>query len=396
MLTEKELLEIIPKIEADNIERTISVREDKLGPAVCALSNDYPNHKTPGYILLGVNDDGTLAGMSFGDEELRTIGGVRSNGNVLPQPSMVVSQIFNLKGGDVIVIEVFPSLYPPVRFKGVCWIRVGPRKAIANETDERRLSEKRTSLAKTFDTRPCAGSKLEDLNIDLFKTNYLSEAIDKETLAKNNRTAKEQLSSLRLYDLVYDCPTNAGILTFGINPLFYISGAYLQIVSFPGKEVSPSPNYEKKFSGALVTELKNIDEFMTHNFVKSKPVQGEGFREEQLTNYPVWALRELLMNAIMHRDYESNAPIYIYEFEDRIEIVNPGGLYGDATPNNFPHTSDYRNPVIAEVLKNLGYVNRFNVGVKNAQTELKKNGNPEAEFKLDLITKFHVTIKNKK
>jgi len=145
--------------------------------------------------------------------------------------------------------------------------------------------------------------------------------------------------------------------------------------------------------GALVTELRNFDEFIRKNIIQSRPIRNDSFQEEVIFNYPLWALRELVMNAIMHRDYESNAPIYIYEFSDRIEIINPGGLYGDARPENFPNASDYRNPELASAMKVLGYVNRFNFGVKNAQEALRKNKNPEAEFDLSLITKFYVKIR---
>ncbi len=65
----------------------------------------------------------------------------------------------------------------------------------------------------------------------------------------------------------------------------------------------------------------------------------------------------------MHRDYETNAPVQFYEYDDRIEVQNPGGLYGKVTPDNFPNVSDYRNPFIAEAMKVLGYVNRFSRGV---------------------------------
>ena len=150
---------------------------------------------------------------------------------------------------------------------------------------------------------------------------------------------------------------------------------------------------KKKFSGALITELRSFDEFIKSNIIKERPVKSEGsFQEETIRNYPHWALRELMMNAVMHRNYESNAPIYIYEFSDRIEIINPGGLYGEATPQNFPNASDYRNVVLAEAMKTLGYVNRFNYGVKRAKDELVKSGNGEPDFDLSLTTKFKVTI----
>ena len=78
--------------------------------------------------------------------------------------------------------------------------------------------------------------------------------------------------------------------------------------------------------------------------------------------------------------YESNAPVQFYWYEDRIDIQSPGGLYGMASPENFPRQTDYRNPVIAEAMATLGYVNHFGRGVLRAQEALRRNGNPEAEF----------------
>ena len=68
---------------------------------------------------------------------------------------------------------------------------------------------------------------------------------------------------------------------------------------------------------------------------------------------------------------------------DRIEIQSPGGLFGEASPENFPTRNSYRNPVVAEALKTLGFVNRFGMGVVRAQSALQKNGNPPAEFIFD-------------
>lgn len=79
------------------------------------------------------------------------------------------------------------------------------------------------------------------------------------------------------------------------------------------------------------------------------------------------------MNAVCHRDYEGNGPIQFYQYDDRIEILNPGGLYGKANPKNFPWVNDYRNGVIAEAMKVIGFVNRFSRGVQRVQEELKDN-----------------------
>ncbi len=95
----------------------------------------------------------------------------------------------------------------------------------------------------------------------------------------------------------------------------------------------------------------------------------------------------------MHRDYETNAPVQFYEYDDRIEVQNPGGLYGKVTPENFPNVSDYRNPFIAEAMKVLGYVNRFSRGVYRVQKELVENGNGKAVFDFSLVTAFRVIEK---
>lgn len=391
-MTPETLKQLMADLESDRIERTSSFREDMLGPAVCAFSNDFPNHKKSGYLLLGVDDDGTPSGIKIGDEALQKVGNLKSNGNVLPQPSMVVSQVFHLDGGDVVVVEVKPSLYPPVRYNGRCWIRVGPRKSQATIEEERILTERRASYAKTYDLVPVLGATLSDLSAEHFKVNYLPNAIDRDTLKENNRELELQLASLRFFDLNHGCPTNAGMLLFGLNPQFYLPGAYLQYVRFDGTEMTDEVIFEKVFAGALTTELAVLDDFIKSNIVKSRPQRTDSFQEKNVTNYPYWSLREFVMNAIMHRSYESNAPILMYEFSDRIEIINSGGLFGEVTPKNFPDASDYRNVVLAEALKVLGYVNRFNYGVKRAKSELEKNGNGAPDFDLSLGTKFKVSV----
>lgn len=89
--------------------------------------------------------------------------------------------------------------------------------------------------------------------------------------------------------------------------------------------------------------LPQLDAFIDMAIVQKRPIPVSALREEIVCNYPKWALREILMNAIMHRDYNGNAPIKFYQYPDRIEIINHGGLYGKARPENFPTVNDYRN-----------------------------------------------------
>lgn len=381
MLNESQLLELLSDMESDRVERTVSVSDtDKFCQAICAFANDLPNHRAPGYLLVGVNDDGGLSGLSVTDQLLQNLAAIRSNGNVLPQPVLSVVK-FELSGGEVAVVEVLPSDMPPVRYKGRVYIRVGPRKAIANEQEERILSERRTAAVRSFDARPCIDAKLEDLALGQFDA-YRREAVDAETIAANHRDIQHQLASLRMYDLERACPTYAGILLFGKNPRFFLPGTYIQYLKLPSTDLTDAPEDQAEISGDLNSVLREL-ELRIKSLVQTSMHRINALEERLLPDYPEWALRELLMNAVMHRNYESNTPVRFYVFSDHIEIQSPGGLYGEATINNFPTRNSYRNPVIAEAMKSLGFVNRFGYGVQRAQSLLKDNGNPPAEFILD-------------
>ncbi len=266
---------------------------------------------------------------------------------------------------------------------------------LATEAEELVLIEKRMRNAHSFDALPCLEATVEDLNEAVIKLIYLPAAIDKATLATTKLTWRQQLASLRLYDLRYDCPTNAAILLFGLNPLYFAPGAYIQYVRTDSTErILDKVKVDKVFKGSLYDVLRNVDGFVKYNICLSRPVPIKGsFRDENVVNYPYKAIREFVMNAIMHRNYESNAPIYIYEFSDRIEITNSGGLYGNVSTTNFPNANDYRNPILAEGMKLLNYVNRFNYGIQDAQKSLADNGMSPAEFNTESPTQFLVTIK---
>ena len=381
MLSQEQLVGLLSDLESDHVERTESTsNSDKFGQAVCAFANDLPNHRHPGYLLVGVKDDGVLAGLAVSDELLRNLGGIRADGNVLPQPAMNVSK-FSLPGGDVAVVEVLPSDLPPVRYKGRVYVRVGPRKAVANEQEERILSERRVALARSFDARPCAEAGLGDLALGQFDA-YWRESVDAETIAANHRSVEQQLASLRLFDADRNCPTNAGLLLIGKNPRFFLPGAYVQYLRLPGSTLTDLPEDQAEVSGDLLSMLTELGArarlLIQHTLRPAKALQ-----EKMLGDYPEQALRELLMNAVMHRNYDSNTPVRFYAFSDHIEIQSPGGLYGEATQENFPTRNSYRNPVIAEAMKSLGFVNRFGYGVQRAQALLAENGNPPAVFEFD-------------
>lgn len=178
------------------------------------------------------------------------------------------------------------------------------------------------------------------------------------------------------------CPTHAGILLFGKKPLQWLPGAYIQFLRLAGDTLTSEVLEEKSLSGDLLTVLRELESLIDLH-IAARPAPQSTMRERQAEDYPRVALRELMMNAVLHRSYESNTPIRFYWFSGRVEIQRPGGLYGEASPENFPNQNSYRNPVLAEAMKALGFVNKFGRGVLRAQEALRRNGSEPANFVFD-------------
>lgn len=378
-----EIKSLLEDLESDRIERTISTTNtDKFGQVICAFANDLPNHQKPGFLFIGVLDNGEIQGVDVTDDLLKNLAAIRTDGNIQPQPSMAVEKI-SMPEGDIVMIKVDPSIFPPVRYKGRIWIRTGPRRGVANENDEYLLMEKRRTNVKSFDSSACLNATIDDLDLRLFKHYFLPKAMSDEELeaeSKSNNDIRYQLSVFGFFDVLHDCPTNAAMLFFGTKLRRFIPGAYVQYVRFAGKDRAGDILTEHEFKGNLCTVLPELDTFIKTTIANRRPIPVSALREESIVDYPDWATRELLMNAICHRDYTSHGPIQFYQFDDRIEIMNHGGLYGRANEENFPNVNDYRNIVVAEAMKVLGFVNRHSRGVLRVQKELIANENGEAVY----------------
>lgn len=383
-MTPQELEILIQAGEADRVERTISTTDtSKFREAICAFSNDLPGHARPGYLLIGVSDAGAASGLVATDELLKQFASYRDDGQILPQPVMNVTTQPHPDGrGAVIVVEVHPHPLPPVRFRGRTHIRVGPRKGTASEAEERVLMERRAANFPTFDAAPCPEGDLSRLDLETFRNTYRPQAVAAEVIAENNREVAEQLAALRFFNLKRNCPTNAGMLVFAFDPLDLFPGARVQFVQFDGPGLESEVRAEKTFAGNLLTTLAELDSFLKGRFTQ-RPVKSSDLRERAVFDYPPECVRELLMNAVLHRDYQSTSPVRFYEFNDRIEILNPGGLYGDASPENFPRVNTYRNPIVAEAMHVLGYVNRFGRGIARARKAMEDNESPAPRFEFE-------------
>lgn len=390
-MTIDEIQSLLHSTETSRIERTESTTNmDKFQEAICAFSNDMSNSRQNGYLIIGAKDNGELSGLKVDDALYQKIAGIRSDGNILPIPMMTCER-YELEGGDLLIVEVQPAFSPPVRYRGRTFIRIGPRRDIATLDEERILTEKRMSNMASFDASPCYRATIEDIDVDFIRTEYVPKAVDAEGLSNDPRDIRQQMAALGLYDLQNDCPTNACIILFGKKPRQFLPGMYLQYVRFAGLDKGAEIVDEKLFQDSLAKMMILLEAFIDYGVVHTRPVAVSSLREKNQSNYPEEALRELILNACMHRDYQSNMPTRFYQYNDRIEIMNPGGLYGKARPENFPNVNDYRNPIIAQALKILGYVNMFNRGVSRVKRLMLDNGGQEPRFDVSKITAFEVT-----
>ncbi len=382
-----ELERLLENIESDLAERKETWSGDapeKGRQAVCAFANDLSDHRMPGVLFVGAQDDGTPSGIEVSDRLLQTLSDIKTDGNILPPPTILVEKRI-LQKKDLAVVTVLPADAPPVRFKGRIWIRIGPRRGIATAQDERILNEKRRSRDLPFDVQPLPSCFLDALDRAAFEQEYLPQAFARDVLELNDRSYEQRLAACKMISAFDDTtPTVLGVLVLGKGPQDWVPGAYVQFLRLDGQTLSDPVVDELVITGTLGQVIRRLDEkLQAHNRV-SVDLTG-GSKEKRTFMYPVSALQQLTRNAIMHRTYEgTNSPVRIYWFNDRIEIHSPGGPFGIVTRENFgqPGATDYRNPNLSEAMKVLGFVQRFGIGIPLAQKSLEENGNPPAEFQV--------------
>ncbi|MBQ8158485.1 MAG: hypothetical protein IJ081_05640 [Prevotella sp.] len=246
MITKEEIQELLHSTETYRVERTISTGDmDKFQEAICAFANDMPNSRKKGYLILGAHDNGELSGL-----------------------------------------KVTPSFDTPVRYRGRTFIRIGPRRDIANAQEERILAERCAASLPTFDTRPCREATIDDIDTDIIVKEYMPRAIAPDVLAEDRRPLKEQLAALHLYNMQADCPTFAALIMFGRNPKFFMHGAYIQYVHFRGNDNGGQILNERRFEGCLYKVLPELENFLRDGIITKRPVPISILREKDVVNYP--------------------------------------------------------------------------------------------------------------
>ena len=386
--TNVQLAAMMTDVESDLVERKEALDGDApntVRQAICAFANDLPNHRRAGVIFVGVRDDGSPSGLEINDALLLRLAHCRSDGNILPLPAMTVAK-HTLNGVDVAVVTVEPADSPPVRYRGRIWTRTGPSRSLASAQDERILNEKRRYGDTPFDVRPVRGATIADLDLPRFQYLYLPKAFDAEVLAANDRTVEERLAATKMIVATDDpTPTTLGVLMLTPEPTGFLPGAYTQFLRFAGTERADPIVDSLRIDGPVGDAMRDLDSTLRSQIRTSVEI-GASTTEIRRATYALAALQELVRNAVMHRAYEgTHSPIHLSWFKDRVEIISPGGPYGDVSPANFgqPGVVDYRNPNLADAMRVTGLVQRYGVGIPLARRALRANSQQEPEFQVD-------------
>lgn len=359
--------------------------KEKIRQTICAFANDISGAGESGILALGVNDDGSASGLDISDQLELAIQDIRGEGKIIPMPSFVTKKRL-YRGHEILCIEVNPSVSPPVKFDGRIWIRPGNSNRQATLEDERRLNDLRRAKEQPDDTQVLERFSARDLNLSYFKEHYLPQAFAADILRANGRTVDEQLSSTKMIGIGYGeektlHPTVLGMLCLGLSPVDAVPGAYVQFVRFAGDDETTQVVDQQAIHGNVADVIQLTEaKFQAHNQIPIDFTSQD--KEVKFSEYPIVAFQQLFRNAVMHRSYiGAHAPIRVYWFRNRVAITNPGGPLGMSF-EEFGRSglTAYRNPNLAGVLKDLGFVQRFGAGLGLAKVSLIENGNPALEL----------------
>lgn len=312
--------------------------------------------------------------------------------------------VCEMDGGTVVSAEIpgidiseRPAFYKGVgRIKG-SYIRVGEFDELMSEYEIYSYEAFRKRIRD--DSRPVENAKMQFFDKKRMEDYLFAVRSDRKNLADNVSEAE----ILELMGVVSDSvPTLAGLMTFSKYPQTYFPQLCITAVSLPGTELGVTGNDGERFidnkriTGAIPDMLEEAVEFVRKNS-RTKTIIDENGRRADKSEYPIKAVREAILNALVHRDYSrhtENVPIRIEMYRDRMEITNSGGLYGkisiDALGKVHPET---RNAVLANILELLKITENRYSGIPTMCIEFQNAGLPAPVFSVK-HGEFKVTMRN--
>ncbi len=277
-----------------------------------------------------------------------------------------------------------PCYYSGVGKAKGSFVRVGDADLLM--TDYEIYSYESFRKRQHDDERPVERAKLSMLNGDKLQNYLLQMKID--------RPGFSQLEESQAFEMLAitrdDVPTLAAVLNFGLYPQGYFPQLAITAISIPGTEIGDQSADHARFldnrriEGTLSDMLTEALGFCRRNMKIKTVLDPKTAERTDCPEYPIEAIREAVLNALIHRDYSiytEGTPIQIDFFTDRLEIHSPGGLYGRLTVEELGHSRpDLRNPALATMAEFLLKTENRYSGIPTIRRELRKAGLPEPVF----------------
>ena len=396
-MTRTELLELIANGESSGVEfKRDDLRAEQLAKEIVALANFRG-----GRILLGVEDDGAITGIQRDDLELwvmDTVFGRKVHPMILPYYEEV--RIDDRRRVAVISLTQGTSRPYVVRHHGRedIYVRVGSTSRRATREQQARLFAL-GDLLRT-DLLPVSGSTLGDLDRGRLE-DYLTTIVRDNRLPDSKEAWCKRLGGLGFMTDREDGPpvcTIAGLMLFGYRPRRLLRQAGVRWMAFRGDEKAYDALDDQVLDGPLVARWvgsaaggreiveKGLVEILAdalRPFVSEEAGEPDrNLRRERRWHYPMEALREAVINALVHRDWTRNEEIEVASYADRVEIASPGALPNTMTIDKMlAGQRSPRNPLMVDVLRDYGYVDGRGMGIRNKIVPLLRRSNEvEPEF----------------
>jgi ATP-dependent DNA helicase RecG len=297
-----------------------------------------------------------------------------------------------VKGGSVVAIRVPRSGELHSLQDGRVLVRSGIENRPLAGDQIRHLAA--TKSSEDFEAEGVSGAKLEDLDPDMI-AEYRANRAERQ----RRPVAADDLSLLLSAGAVTEdgTPTVAGLLLFGREPEAFLPQTGLIVVRFAGTDLRgpeglPGYSRREEIVGALPRLIESAWQVVWEEMRVAAVVKG--LVREEKSEYPSFAVREALVNAVCHRDYQlTGRRIEIRMFDDRMEVISPGGLPGYITVDNIVEEHFSRNPRLVHGLFQWGFIEELGLGVDRMIEDMVAAGHPPPEFR-DTHYSFTVTLKN--
>jgi predicted HTH transcriptional regulator len=245
---------------------------------------------------------------------------------------------------------------------------------------------------RPFEERPCLGAAIGDLDADAVTAFVRQARTERQFPLPAESTVPGVLTHLGM--LTEDQPSNASILLFGREPQRFVPCAEVRCMHFHSVQIErPAPLY-RVLKGNLFEQVDRATDFVLSVIRQSIGTREDGSQAPALYEIPHDVVREAVVNAIVHRDYSSNAAVQVSVFADRIEVWSPGHLLPPLTPESLrkPHRSVLRNPRIAEALFLARYIEKYGTGTLMMIRESLEHALPEPCFGGNEAGEFGTTL----